>query len=119
VTGVQTCALPICDVLIRDSKKSWFTDKKNRTYPSLRKNQSIPMVGIRQPAYSHYGDVGNLMKIAWGSMKGLSYRYNDENAATEEPNVEELEAQIALNSEEKEDVGALPLSKHFSKKSWN
>ena len=68
------------DVLIRDSKKSWFTDKKNRTYPSLRKNQMVPMVAIRHTDYSHYGDVGNLMEIAWGSMNGLSYNYNEAGA---------------------------------------
>lgn len=87
------------DVLIRDSKKSWFTDKKNRTYPSLRKNQSVPMVGIRHTDYSHYGDVGNLMEIAWGSMNGLSYSYNDADAATEEANLEDLEEAIASLNE--------------------
>ena len=98
------------DVLIRDSKKSWFTDKKNRTYPSLRKNQSVPMVGIRHTDYSHYGDVGNLMEIAWGSMNGLSYSYNDANAATEEANLEDLESQIALLNESDYEAGAFPLS---------
>ena len=71
------------DVLIRGSKKSWFTDKKNRTYPSVRMNQKVPMVAIRHIDYSHYGDVGNLMEIAWGSMNGLSYNYNESDAITE------------------------------------
>ncbi len=103
------------DVLIRDSKKSWFTDKKNRTYPSLRKNQSVPMVGIRHTDYSHYGDVGNLMEIAWGSMNGLSYSYNDVNAATEQANLEELEGQIALLNESDYELGAFSLSNSLAR----
>ena len=85
------------DVLIRDSKKSWFTDKKNRTYPSVRKNQRVPMMAIRHTDYSHYGDVGNLMEIAWGSMNGLSYNYNE--AGTPELNSVEEDYQANLESE--------------------
>lgn len=73
---------PRGDVLIRGSKKSWFTDKKNRTYPSVRMIQTVPMLGIRHPDYSHYGDVGNLMEIAWGRMNGLSYSYNEAGVVT-------------------------------------
>lgn len=103
------------DVLIRDSKKSWFTDKKNRTYPSLRKNQSVPMVGIRHTDYSHYGDVGNLMEIAWGSMNGLSYSYNDADAATEGANLEDLEGQIALLNESDYERGAFIMAQTLAR----
>ena len=82
------------DVLVKGSKKEWFTDKKNRTYPSLRMNQTVPMVGIRHNDYSHYGDVGNLMEIAWGSMNGLSYTYNELGNSENFPELDALEEQF-------------------------
>ena len=65
------------DVLVRGSKKQWFTDKKNRTYPSLKMRQKAPMVAIRHPDYSSYGDVGRVMELAWGRMNGLNYALYD------------------------------------------
>tara|TARA_R110002074_G_scaffold21993_2_gene67720 strand:+ start:1746 stop:5156 length:3411 start_codon:yes stop_codon:yes gene_type:complete len=65
------------DVLVRSSKKQWLTDKKNRTYPSLKMNQKIPMLAIKHPDYSHYGDIGNIMELSWGVMSGLSYNLYD------------------------------------------
>ena len=82
------------NVLIKGSKKQWFTDKKNRTYPSLRLKQTVPMVGIRHTDYSHYGDVGNLMEIAWGSMNGLSYTYNELGNSENYPELDALEEQF-------------------------
>ena len=89
------------DVLIKGTKKQWLTDKKHRTYPSLKMNQKAPMLAIRHPDYSHYGDIGNIMELSWGRMNGLSYTTYDSANQDQKNNLEESVAATKLEIETK------------------
>jgi len=69
-------------VLVQGSKKQWFSDKNGGTYPSLKMITSAPMVANFHPVYEHYADVGKIMELQWGDMRGLQYAIGESGSET-------------------------------------
>lgn len=69
-------------VLVQGTKKQWFSDKNGRTYPSLKMITSAPMVATFHPEYEHYSDVGKIMELQWGDMRGLQYAIGESGSET-------------------------------------
>ena len=54
------------------TEKDWLTDKKNRTYPTTRRQTTGQMIASKHPDYQDYADIGNIMQIEWGVFNGYS-----------------------------------------------